>query len=159
MALHSKNSAKLRIVEGNSTMFVKRYTPLSALLAIAALLAIVPQSTSAESWGVLTNLFGCEDSPGFGGYSTGESAFVTGRMSAACIPIFIGHLVTFVYGFVGTFFVLNVMYAGYQLAIASIGEGDKGDGKERLKWSILGLIISTCVFLILDLFLYVILGT
>ncbi len=139
-------------------MFLKRSTLLSAFLSAALMLSLAPSPAFAQ-WGVITSLFGCEDTPGFGGVPSGESAFVTGRMTAACIPIFIGHLITFVFGFVGTFFVINVMYAGYQLAIANIGEGDKGGGKERLKWSIIGLVITTCVYLILDLFLFVVLGT
>lgn len=89
----------------------------------------------------------------------GGCNFRTGWLSSACIPLFIGHLITFVYSFVGTFFVINVMYAGYELALGYIGEGDKGKGKERLKWSIAGLVVATCVFLILDLILYVVLGS
>ena len=79
-------------------------------------------------------------------------------MTAACIPSFIGHLIEFVYGFVGIFFILNVMYAGYELALGYMGEGDKGKGKDRLKWSIIGLIVATCSFLILDMVLNVVLG-
>ncbi len=85
--------------------------------------------------------------------------FVTGKLGPACIPLFIGHLVAFVYSFVGMFFVLNVMYAGYQLAIAYIGGSDKGAGKDRLKWSIAGLVVCTCIYLILDLVLGVVLGS
>ena len=53
-------------------------------------------------------------------------------------------------------FMINVMIAGYQLAMGSI-TGDKGAGKDRLTWSIIGLITTICVFLILDLVLGIIL--
>lgn len=104
----------------------------------------MPSLAVADGWGVLMESADCP--------------FTTGRITAACIPLFIGHLVEFIFALIGIFFVLNVMYAGYQLAFAYIGEGDKGAGKERLKWSILGLIIAVCSYLILDLVLYVVLG-
>ncbi len=154
-------------------MFSKRYFLIALLTVLFLPLASFPVETtfaaassaasSGTAWGILTDIIGCEDTVGVGGgagagATAGGSGFVTGRISAACIPQFVGHLITFVYGFVGVFFILNVMYAGYQLAIAYIGESDKGAGKERLKWSIGGLIIATCTFLILDLVLNVILG-
>ncbi len=83
--------------------------------------------------------------------------FGTGKLSSACIPMFIGHLVQIIFGGIGMFFILNVMFAGYQLAYGSV-TGDKGAGKDRLQWSIIGLIVSICIFLILDLVLTVLLG-
>lgn len=142
----SKNSGKLRIVEALS---MRKEARLPALATAALFLWMVTATDAAFAQfqeGVVVN--------GIGGCN-----FTTGYLSSACIPQFIGHLITFVYSFVGTFFVVNVMYAGYQLAIAYIGEGDKGAGKERLKWSIGGLVVATCTFLILDLVLYVVLGT
>lgn len=82
---------------------------------------------------------------------------VTGRMKAACIPIFIGSLVVTVFSVVSAFFLLNVIYAGYQIALGS-WTGEKSEGKDRLQWSIIGLIICVCAFLILDLVMSVILS-
>lgn len=124
-------------------MNFRKSTPSLAIGLLTALLA-VPSPAFAE-WGVLiSGITGCD--------------FTTGWLTPACIPNFIGHLIVFVFGFVGIFFVLNVMYAGYELAIAYIGESDKGAGKERLKWSIVGLVLATCTFLILDLVLTIVLG-
>lgn len=116
------------------------------LLTLSALL-IAPMIANAAPWGVIV-----EGIPGCN--------FSTGELTAACIPRFVGHIITLIFGLVGTFFVLNVMYAGYQLALGYIGEGgaDKGAGKDRLKYSIIGLIVTTCSYLILDLVLSVILG-
>lgn len=83
--------------------------------------------------------------------------FITGKIKAACIPEFIGHLVVVVFQAISVFFLINVMYAGYQLAVSHMSEGDKGAGKERIRWSIIGLIISVCSFLILELVLSAIL--
>ena len=80
--------------------------------------------------------------------------FTTGRLMAACIPVFIGHLVTILIGLIGTIFVINIMIAGYQYAIGSL-DGDQGKAKERIYWSIIGLIVTLCSYLILDLVLKV----
>jgi len=76
--------------------------------------------------------------------------FVTGKMTAACIPSFIGHLIQIVFSVISVFFIINVLYAGYQIAFGYIN-GDKSEGADRLKWSIIGLVVSVCSFLILDL--------
>lgn len=139
--LPSNPSLILRIVEPDMPI----RTGFAPFMTMAAALATLPQGAAAQQWGlIVSGITGCD--------------FVTGKISAACIPRFVGHLITFVYGFVGIFFILNVMYAGYELALAYIAEGDKGSGKDRLKWSIIGLIITTCSYLILDLVLSVILG-
>jgi hypothetical protein len=75
---------------------------------------------------------------------------VDGRMKAECIPKLIGHLVGVVFSVISAFFLINVMVAGYQIAMGS-WTGDKANGKDRLTWSIIGLVISVCSFLILDL--------
>lgn len=142
----SKNTRKLRIVEEHNLMKI-RLSPQSAILAGFSGLLTLPTPLFASNWGILIDgIEGCN--------------FQTGWLTPACIPNFIGHLITFVYGFIGIFFMLNVMYAGYQLAIAYIGVdgADKGAGKDRLKWSIAGLILSSCIYLILDLVLTVVLG-
>lgn len=81
--------------------------------------------------------------------------FRTGWLVASCIPLFIGHLVTTVFSVLSIFFLINVMIAGYQIAMGA-WTGEKSAGKDRLFWSIAGLVISVSVFLILDLALTVI---
>lgn len=80
--------------------------------------------------------------------------FQTGRLKASCIPVFIGHLVQIIMFLVGAIFVINVMIGGYQYAMGTI-QGDEGKGKERIYWSIIGLIVTTCAYLIIDLVLTV----
>lgn len=106
-------------------------TLLSALLA--------PAPAAAQQFAVIMEgLTGCD--------------FQTGKLEAACVPVFIGHLVQLVVGLVGTIFVINVMIGGYQYAIGAL-EGDDGKGKERIYWSIIGLIVTSCAYLIIDLVL------
>ncbi len=74
----------------------------------------------------------------------------TGRIHAPCIPMFIAHLVQVVFSVISVFFLINVIYSGYQIALGYIN-GEKAEGVERLRWSIIGLVVSVCSFLILDL--------
>jgi hypothetical protein len=113
--------------------------------AFPAVLSSVLFAPSAFAQGIITGgIPGCD--------------FGTGELSAKCIPNFIGHLIVFVFQFISVLFLINVMIAGYQLAMGSIS-GDKGRGKDRLVWSIIGLIVATCSYLILDLVLNVLLGS
>jgi hypothetical protein len=96
---------------------------------------------SAQNPQIITNLPGCD--------------FVTGKLSAACVPIFIGHLIQVLFSLISLFFLLNVMYAGYQIALGYI-RGEKTEGIERIRWSIIGLIVCVCTFLIINLVINVI---
>jgi len=103
---------------------------------------LLPSLASAQQPGIIMEgLQGCD--------------FKTGMLKAACIPVFIGHLVQIIMALVGTIFVINVMIGGYQYAIGELG-GDDGKGKERIYWSIIGLIVTSCAYLIIDLVLTVI---
>lgn len=109
--------------------------------AITSLL-LLPSAAAAQLPGIITTIPGCD--------------FVTGRFTAMCIPMFIAHLIKFVFSLAGVFFVLNIMFAGYQIAIGSVpGLGDKEKGKTRLLWSILGFMTTVFSFVILDLVLSV----
>jgi hypothetical protein len=79
----------------------------------------------------------------------------TGELEARCIPMFIGHLIQLVVSVISIFFLINVMFAGYEIAYG-YATGETSAGKDRLKWSIIGLIICVCCFLILDLIVTVI---
>lgn len=84
--------------------------------------------------------------------------FISGWVTAACIAKLIGHIVAVVFQLVSILFVINVMFAGYQMALGYIS-GDKAQGVERLRYSIIGLIVCVCVYLIIDLALNILLGS
>ena len=86
-----------------------------------------------------------------------NNLFISGWVTAACVAKLIGHIVAVVFQFVSVLFVINVMFAGYQIAMGYIS-GDKSAGTERLRLSIIGLIVSVCTFLIIDMVLRVLLG-
>ncbi len=113
-----------------------RNTRLLGLLGLAALL---PQAAFAQI--ISAAVPSCD--------------FRTGRFSAACIPSFIAYLIAFVFSLLGMFFLINVMIAGYQIALKGV-TGDDQAGKNRLRWSVIGLILAICSFVILDFILSVI---
>ncbi len=78
--------------------------------------------------------------------------YVTGQIKAKCVPLLIGHLVQVLFSLIGVFFLLNVIYAGYEMMIGAL-KGDTGGGKDRLYYSIGGFIAAACSFLVIDLVL------
>lgn len=82
----------------------------------------------------------------------GGCDFQTGQLSAACIPGFIGHVIQVVIGFIGAFLLINILIAGYQIAIANVID-DKAAGKNRLIWSLVGFTVAVSCYLIVDIIL------
>lgn len=78
--------------------------------------------------------------------------FQTGRLTAQCIPLFIGHLIQVVIGFIGAFLLINILIAGYQIAVANVID-DKAAGKNRLIWSLVGFTVAVSCYLIVDVIL------
>lgn len=104
---------------------------------LAAVAFLTPLAASAqEGFHILTASSGCD--------------YVSGQLKAKCVPILIGHLVQVIFSLIGVFFLLNVIYAGYQMMIGSL-KGDLSNGKDRLFWSIAGFVASACAFLVIDL--------
>jgi len=75
--------------------------------------------------------------------------FSTGRLSAECVPRFLAHVLSIIFSFTGGICVIMIMISGYQIAIGKlVGSGDDA-GKSRLKFAILGFIVSAlCVAII-----------
>lgn len=118
--------------------FAATSLPATALIALGSLAS----TAHAQNLQILApGLSGCD--------------WTTGKIKAMCIPIFIGHLVQLVFSVISVFFLLNVLYAGYQIAMGS-WTGEKAAGKDRLTWSIIGLAVSVCTYLIMNLVLTVI---
>jgi hypothetical protein len=78
--------------------------------------------------------------------------FGTGMLTAACIPMFIGYLVQFIFSFLAAFLLINIIIAGYQIAIGNVID-DKQAGKNRLIWSMIGFTVAAGCYLIVDLIL------
>lgn len=78
--------------------------------------------------------------------------FATGKLTAQCIPLFIGHVIEVIISFIGAFLVINIIIAGYQIAIANVID-DKAAGKNRLIWSLVGFAVAVSCYLIVDIIL------
>lgn len=113
---------------------------MNRIRVLAGSLILLPFAAHAQ--GIIVNgIAGC--------------SFSNGALRAACIPNFVAHLIQFVFGLIGVFFLGSVIVAGYQMATSGI-TGDKESGKRRLTWSIIGLFVSICAFVIIDMFIAVI---
>lgn len=113
---------------------------MRGLRLIALATSLLPLAARAQGI-IQTGIQGCD--------------FTTGRLSSACIPNFVAHLIGFIFSLLGVFFLGNVMYGGYQIALGGI-TGDKEAGKRRVTWAVIGLGVAICCFIILDLILSVI---
>lgn len=78
--------------------------------------------------------------------------FSTGVLTAACFPQFIGSVIQFIFGFLSALLLINIMFAGYQIAIGNVIE-DKQAGKNRLIWSLVGFTVAAGCYLIVDIIL------
>lgn len=67
-----------------------------------------------------------------------------------CIPVYIAFLIQTVFGFIGTLCLIQIIWAGYEMAISSVS-GDKEAGKNRLQRAIIGLVFSMFVYLIVNM--------
>jgi len=84
----------------------------------------------------------------------GDCDFVTGIFKAHCIPAYLRYLIRLIFMFIGAFFLISVILAGYQIALGSItgGAGGKEAGIKKLQFAIIGLMISAFAFFIIDFF-------
>ncbi|MFA7681419.1 MAG: hypothetical protein WCX61_00110 [Candidatus Peribacteraceae bacterium] len=73
-------------------------------------------------------------------------------MKASCIIEFIKHLIRIAFVLIGSFFLIKIIFAGYYFAIGS-ATGNKDTGKNMLKWAIIGFIIASLSFFIIDFFI------
>jgi hypothetical protein len=82
--------------------------------------------------------------------SIGECNFVTGELGFQCVPIFIAYVVEWMFAAIGTWAVIMMVYAGYEIALGGALGGTSDKGKQRLTWAIVGLIASLLSFAILN---------
>jgi len=84
--------------------------------------------------------------------------FQSGRFGAECIIEYLQYIIALVFMFIGAFFLIMIIIAGYQYALGSI-VGSKEAGRERLKWAITGFIVSALSFAIISFIVGALSGT
>ena len=76
--------------------------------------------------------------------------FSGGEINAACIPTFLIHVIAFIFGITGAYFVIMVVVAGYQIALAKALGKDRSEGFGRLRTAIIGFILCASSWFIID---------
>lgn len=76
--------------------------------------------------------------------------FQTGKLSASCAPAFLAHVLQFMFGITGAYFVIMIVIAGYQIAIAKAIGRDRSEGFTRLRVAIGGFILCAFSWAIID---------
>lgn len=82
----------------------------------------------------------------------GTCDFTTGELHFYCIPLYVAHLIEFFFFSLGFFCILQVMFAGFQIASANLLGNDKEAGFGRLRWALIGLTIAILAYVIIDFF-------
>ncbi len=89
----------------------------------------------------------------------GSCNFITGEMKFDCIPAYIAYLVQFMFMGIGTLSLIQMIIAGYQIAMSGVLPGGSSEaGKNRLIWSIIGLVVSLLSFAIINFFISTVSG-
>ncbi|PIR48655.1 hypothetical protein COU80_03030 [Candidatus Peregrinibacteria bacterium CG10_big_fil_rev_8_21_14_0_10_55_24] len=88
----------------------------------------------------------------------GSCNFLTGDIHASCVVEYLQYLIGLIFMFIGAFFLLMIIVAGYQIAIGSF-TGQKEAGFERLRWAIIGFMISALSFAIISFVIGALSGT
>lgn len=76
--------------------------------------------------------------------------FVTGEFHFHCVPIYVGYLVKFLFGFAAGMCIFNITRGGYQIVLGGLS-GEKESGKNRITWAIIGLVFSILSFAMVDI--------
>ena len=105
------------------------------ILAFGAALWAAPALAQVDPHLMADNIKGC--------------GFMSGIMTFECIPNYVGFLVKTVFGFIGTIFLLQIMWAGGEIGQGTL-TGDKEKGKKRMKDAILGLVFCILCFALVD---------
>lgn len=80
-----------------------------------------------------------------------DGLLTTGEINAGtCIPSFLAHAVETVFAFSGGIFLIIVLYSGYEIILGGLTGGGNESGRNRLQWAIIGFIMCTTAFFIID---------
>ena len=76
--------------------------------------------------------------------------FATGQLDKTCPANFLAYLIQFLFSFIGAACLIVIVISGFQIVLGSLPGGNKEGGKTRLKWAIIGFIVSALAFFIID---------
>lgn len=79
--------------------------------------------------------------------------FSTGLFSSTCIPGYIAYLLKTIFQLTGAIFLLMIIIGGYQYTIGKASGGGGDEGKARVRFAIIGFLITAMSFYIVDFIL------
>lgn len=71
-------------------------------------------------------------------------------MNASCVPNYIAYLIKIVFELTGAIFLLMIILGGYQYVIGKAGGGGGEEGKARVRFAIVGFLVTALSFYIVD---------
>ena len=83
----------------------------------------------------------------------GGCSFASGVMSAQCVPNYIAYLIGTIFELTGAVFLLMVIVGGYQYVFGKATGGGGEEGKARVRFAIIGFLITALSFYIVDFIL------
>ncbi|MFH0770570.1 MAG: hypothetical protein V1926_04290 [Candidatus Peregrinibacteria bacterium] len=76
-------------------------------------------------------------------------SFRTGDLHLCCVVNYLKYIIALVYTLLGAFFLIAIIIAGYRIALGP-ATGDTEGGKKMLKTAIIGFIIASLSFFIIQ---------
>jgi hypothetical protein len=107
------------------------------LALLAWTVSVLPVSAGAQ----MISLFG-DDVPC-------KSKFLSGEVTADCVPQYIAYVIQQVFSFTGAVALIVIMVGGFQYALGTVA-GGKDKAKATIQFGIVGMIVSALAFFILS---------
>jgi hypothetical protein len=79
--------------------------------------------------------------------------FATGKLDASCIGLYIAYLIKIIFELTGAIFLLMIIIGGYQYVISKASGGGGDEGKARVRFAIVGFLVTALSFYIVDFIL------
>ncbi|MEK7563594.1 MAG: hypothetical protein AAB544_04340 [Patescibacteria group bacterium] len=71
-------------------------------------------------------------------------------MAAQCVPAYLAYLIKVIFALTGAIFLLMIILGGYQYVIGKAGGGGGEEGKARVRFAIIGFLVTALSFYIVD---------
>jgi TRAP-type C4-dicarboxylate transport system permease small subunit len=122
------------------------------------------QSVSAGAPSLIPS--GCIDAngkviscPGSATTTASGCNFTTGVLASDCLPGYLAYLIGVIFTLTGAVFLIMLIIGGYQYVLGSSGLGNKEEGTARIRFAIIGFLVTALSFYIVEFVLNVALSS
>ncbi len=85
--------------------------------------------------------------------------FATGEINAGtCIPSFIAHIIQWIFALAGSVCIIMIIFGGYEITLGKLSGSGGESGRNRIRWAIIGFVMSATSFYIMDFIIAAIAG-